>query len=160
MVCCTKDSCHAVAFKFRWTHRASIKQPGRTAVPPITVAARSKAWTVFARSNTGIMGSNPTQAMDVCMRLFCVCDVLCEGSGLATGSSPVQGVPPTVYRLRNWKSDEDPKKGCRAIAFPGALWRPASWSWICTVICSKTVLMLLPWQLLELASSPELWTRI
>jgi hypothetical protein len=33
---------------------------------PITVAARSKAWTVFARSNTGIVGLNPTQGMDVC----------------------------------------------------------------------------------------------
>jgi hypothetical protein len=34
---------------------------------PITVSARSKAWTVFARSNAGIIGSNPTQGMDVCM---------------------------------------------------------------------------------------------
>jgi hypothetical protein len=47
--------------------------------PPITVAARSKAWTVFARSNTEIVGSNPTQGMDVCIVcvysvfvLFCV----------------------------------------------------------------------------------------
>jgi hypothetical protein len=40
---------------------------------PITKAMRSKAWTAFARSNTGIMGSNPTQGMDVCLRLFCVC---------------------------------------------------------------------------------------
>jgi hypothetical protein len=36
---------------------------------PITVAARSKALTVFARSNIGIVGSNSTQGMDVC-----VCD--------------------------------------------------------------------------------------
>jgi hypothetical protein len=43
------------------------------------VAARSKAWTVFARSNAGIVGSNPTQGMDVCIvcvyyvfLLFCV----------------------------------------------------------------------------------------
>jgi hypothetical protein len=27
---------------------------------------------VFARSNTGIVGSNPTQGMDVCLCLFCV----------------------------------------------------------------------------------------
>jgi hypothetical protein len=39
---------------------------------PITVAAQSKAWTVFARSNTGVVGSNSTRAMDVCVRLFCV----------------------------------------------------------------------------------------
>jgi hypothetical protein len=35
---------------------------------PITVAARSKPWNVFARSNTGIVGSNPTHSKDVCMR--------------------------------------------------------------------------------------------
>jgi hypothetical protein len=58
----------------------------RIALPlPITVTARSKARIVFARSNTGIVGSNPTQNMDVCVRLFCVCVVLCVGSGLVTG---------------------------------------------------------------------------
>jgi hypothetical protein len=40
---------------------------------PITVGALSKAWTVFARSNTWIVSSNPTWGMDVCVRLFCVC---------------------------------------------------------------------------------------
>jgi hypothetical protein len=39
---------------------------------PIAVAARSKAGTVFARSNTEIVGSNTTEGMDVCVRLFCV----------------------------------------------------------------------------------------
>jgi hypothetical protein len=72
-------------------------------VTPITVAARSKAWTVFARSNTGIVGSNPTRGMDVCVRLFCVCVVLCVGSGLVKGCSPVQGVLPTVYRIKELK---------------------------------------------------------
>jgi hypothetical protein len=62
----------------------------------ITVAARSKAWTVFANSNTWIVGSNPTLGVDVCMRLFCVCVALCVGSGLATGWSPVQGVLPAL----------------------------------------------------------------
>jgi hypothetical protein len=52
---------------------------------PITVAARSKARTVFARSNAGILGSNPTQSMDVCVRLFCVCVILYVGSGIVTG---------------------------------------------------------------------------
>jgi hypothetical protein len=48
-------------------------------VQPITVVGRSKAWTVFARSNTGILGSNPTRGMGVCVRLFCVCVVpLCR----------------------------------------------------------------------------------
>jgi hypothetical protein len=63
---------------------------------PVTVAARSKAWIVFVHSNTGIVGSNPSQVMDVCVRLFYVCAVLCAGSGLATGWSPIQGVLPTV----------------------------------------------------------------
>jgi hypothetical protein len=62
----------------------------------ITLVARFKAWTVFARSNTGIMSSHPTWGMDVCVRLSCVCAVLCAGRGLATGWSPVQGVLPTV----------------------------------------------------------------
>jgi hypothetical protein len=55
---------------------------------PITVAAWSKVCTVFAGSTAGIVGSNPTQCMDVCVSLFCVCVVLCVGNGLATGSSP------------------------------------------------------------------------
>jgi hypothetical protein len=74
---------------------------------PITVAARSEAWTVFSRSNTGIVDSNPTRGMDVCV-------VLCVDSGLTTGWSPFQGVLPTLYRLRNCKSGQGPK-GYRAI---------------------------------------------
>jgi hypothetical protein len=35
---------------------------------PITVAARSEEWTVSTRS----MGSNPTQGMDVCVRVYSV----------------------------------------------------------------------------------------
>jgi hypothetical protein len=40
---------------------------------------------VFARSNTGVVGSNVTRFMDVCLYILCVCVVLCVGSGLATG---------------------------------------------------------------------------
>jgi hypothetical protein len=61
------------------------------------VVSRSKARTVSTRSNTEIMGSNPTGGMDVCVRLFCVCVVLCVGSGFATGWSPLQGGLLTVY---------------------------------------------------------------
>jgi hypothetical protein len=43
---------------------------------PVTVAARSKALTVFARLKAGIVGSNPTHGMDACafilFVLFCV----------------------------------------------------------------------------------------
>jgi hypothetical protein len=39
------------------------------------VAARSKARTVFARSNTEIVGSNPTGGMGVCVCSVCVYSV-------------------------------------------------------------------------------------
>jgi hypothetical protein len=81
---------------------------------PIIVAARSKAWTIFARSNTEVVSSNPTWGMDVYVRLFRACVVLCVGSGLATGWLPVRGVLPTIYRLRNWKISQG-SKDCRAI---------------------------------------------
>jgi hypothetical protein len=44
---------------------------------------------LLACFNTGIVRSNPTWGMDVCVRLFGVCVVLCVGSGLATGWSSV-----------------------------------------------------------------------
>jgi hypothetical protein len=82
---------------------------------PITVVARSEAWTVSARSNAGIVGSNPTLGMDVCVRLFCAWAVLCVCRGPAMGWSPIQGVLLTVYKIMNLKNDKGPKKGCRAI---------------------------------------------
>jgi hypothetical protein len=80
-------------------------------IKPITVLAWSKAWTVFTRSNAGIVDSNLTQAMDVCtVCLFCVCVALCVGRGLATGWSPVQGVLPTVYMIKKVKKRPGPNK--------------------------------------------------
>jgi hypothetical protein len=38
--------------------------------------------------------------MDAYVRLFCVCIVLCVGSGLATGCSPVRGLLLTVYKIK------------------------------------------------------------
>jgi hypothetical protein len=35
--------------------------------------------------NTRVVGSNSTRGVDICVRLFCVCVVLCIGRGLATG---------------------------------------------------------------------------
>jgi hypothetical protein len=63
---------------------------------PITVAARPNVWAVFVRSEDGMVGSNPTQGIVTFVSLFCVCVVMCVGSGLATGWSSVQGVLPTV----------------------------------------------------------------
>jgi hypothetical protein len=64
---------------------------------------------------TGVVGWNPTQGMDVCERLFCVCVVLCVGSGLATGWSPLEGALSTVYWIKKLKKRPSPTKGCRAI---------------------------------------------
>jgi hypothetical protein len=75
----------------------------------MAVAARSKARIVFAHTNNGIVGSNPTRGMDVCEHLFCLCVFPCVGSGLATVWSPVQGVLLTVYKLRDWKRGQDPQ---------------------------------------------------
>jgi hypothetical protein len=63
---------------------------------PITIGTPSKSWTVFDRSNPGVVGSNSTRGMDVCVRLFCVCVVLCILGGLPLVWSPVQGVLRTV----------------------------------------------------------------
>jgi hypothetical protein len=52
---------------------------------PITVAAWSKAWTVFTRSNTGIVDSNPTQGMDVFECVYSVFVLYCIGNGLDNG---------------------------------------------------------------------------
>jgi hypothetical protein len=50
---------------------------------PVSIAERSKAGTVYDRSNIGIKGSNPAWSMDVCLR---VCVLLsCVGRGLASG---------------------------------------------------------------------------
>jgi hypothetical protein len=66
----------------------------------ITVASLSKEWTVFACSNTGIVGSNSTQGMDGCV--YSAFLLSCVGCGLATDWSPVQGALPTVLGLGNW----------------------------------------------------------
>jgi hypothetical protein len=50
---------------------------------PITVAERSKAWTIFARSDAGIVGSNPTEVW-MFVYVYSVCVL---GSGLAIGWS-------------------------------------------------------------------------
>jgi hypothetical protein len=74
------------------------------------VAARSKAWTVFAFSYTGIVVSNPIRSMNVYVPLFCICVILCVGSGLATSWSPLQGVLLTVYRIKKLRNGTKSKK--------------------------------------------------
>jgi hypothetical protein len=74
---------------------------------------RGQSWIVFARSNAGIVGSNPTRCLDICVFLFFVCVVLCVGSGLSTGWSPVQGVQPTVYKIKKLK--KRPRSNVRTV---------------------------------------------
>jgi hypothetical protein len=80
---------------------------------PITVAALSKAWTVFARWNAGIVGSNPTQGMDVSVCLFCVYVVLCVGSALRRADPPSKG----SYRLckKHYEAEEEARAQQRAV---------------------------------------------
>jgi hypothetical protein len=70
---------------------------------PITEAVRSKVWTVSARSNAGVVGSNPNLGTDDCVLLFCFCTVLCVGSGIPTDWSPIQKVLLAVYRITKLK---------------------------------------------------------
>jgi hypothetical protein len=80
-----RDSSVGIAIGYGLDIRGSISSKGK--ILPITVASRSKVWIIFAHSNTEIVGSNPTQGMDVC-----VYSVFMLGNGLATGWSPFQGV--------------------------------------------------------------------
>jgi hypothetical protein len=45
--------------------------------PPITIAERSKAGTVFARSDAGIVSSNPTRGMNVHVSVYSVFVLFC-----------------------------------------------------------------------------------
>jgi hypothetical protein len=92
----------------KWVSWALL--PGIEIYLPITVASRSKVWTVFACSNTGVVRSNPTQSMNVCVRLFCISVVLYTGRDLAKGCSPIQGVLPTVYKIKKMKKGQGPTK--------------------------------------------------
>jgi hypothetical protein len=91
-----------IGFRVNKNYRHSLNSSVYISILLITVGARCKAWNFSACCNTGIVGSNLTWGMDVCV-FICVCVVLCAGSSLATGWSPVQGILPTVSRL-NWKA--------------------------------------------------------
>jgi hypothetical protein len=83
----------------------------------ITVAARSKPWIIFARSNTGFVGLNPSWSMDVCVRLLCVCVcvLFCvEVAALRRTGPPSKG---SYWLCIDQETEEAVKvhKGCRAI---------------------------------------------
>jgi hypothetical protein len=86
------------------------------------MAARSKAWTDFAPSNAGIMGSIPTQGVDVCMRLLHVCIVFVAALRRADPALP------TVYLLTYLLTELSPSWGAANSAatqeLPSILWNP------------------------------------
>jgi hypothetical protein len=94
------------------------------------VASLSKARTFFALSNTGIVDSNPTRGMDVSVRSFYAC--VCVGSGLATVWSTVQGVVPTVYKIKELK--KRPRSNKRTLARQMCSGEPY---FICYDICAS-----------------------
>jgi hypothetical protein len=57
---------------------------------PITVAMRSKALTVFASKNNGVVGSNLTRSRGIFLCLFCVYCPVC----------PLQGILPNVHKIK------------------------------------------------------------
>jgi hypothetical protein len=78
---------------------------------PITVAVRSETRNVFVRSNTGIVGSDPTWGMDVCVCRFCLCCPVNRWL-LYDGLIP-RPRSPTDY-VQDYESDHGSKEGCRA----------------------------------------------
>jgi hypothetical protein len=77
---------------------------------PNTVAARSKAWTVFAHSNTGIMGSNRTWGIDVCVSLFCV-----QVAALQQAEPPSKESYRLCKKIKELKNGQDARNGCKTI---------------------------------------------
>jgi hypothetical protein len=54
-------------------HTAISQSVLKESIPPISVPSPYKECTVLDRSNTGIVGSNPTRHVDVCERLSVLC---------------------------------------------------------------------------------------
>jgi hypothetical protein len=72
--------------------------------PPITMAARSEAWAVSPLKHW-VRGFE-SHLRHGCLLwgfILCLCCSLCRYLS-CDGLIPVQGVLPTVYRLRNWKA--------------------------------------------------------
>jgi hypothetical protein len=98
-----------------WRARSPYLYPSGTGWRPITASARSEVWTVFARLNTGVVGSNPTARMDVCVCLNCIYAVLCASSGLATCVDP----PSKLFywlckKIKKLKKRPRPKRAVKA----------------------------------------------
>jgi hypothetical protein len=104
-------------------------------IPPTTLAARSKAWTVFARSDAsrsqwprGLRHelSSPPQTLGSCVRIpleawmsVCVYSVFVlscvQVVNLRRADPPSKESYRLCKRSRNWKSGQGPLKGCRVL---------------------------------------------
>jgi hypothetical protein len=130
----------------------------RVRTVPITVDTRSNFW---------IVDSNPTRGMDICVRLFCVCVVLCIGTSLATGWSMSKESYRLCIGLRNWKSGWDPTKSCRAIdewmygqtlLKYGSLKSTVNWNFYAGVLrCRLIPEKAIPYQKLKMLVHSLLW---
>jgi hypothetical protein len=97
-----------------YTAVSYVISPWYSLVTPITVAARSKTWTVFARSNTGIVGSNPTWDINICVYSVFVLSYV-QVAALRWDDPPSKESYRLCKRSRNWKSGQGRTKGFRAI---------------------------------------------
>jgi hypothetical protein len=101
-------------------HFPNLGQESKTLIAiqnlPVTMATRIKASTAFGCSNIGIVCSNLTRGMNVCVySVFVLSCVQVVTLWRADPSSKES------YRLckrsRNWKSGQGPTKGCRVLVF-------------------------------------------
>jgi hypothetical protein len=69
----------------------------------MTEAVLSEACTVFDRSKTGIVGSNPARGMDVCLN-FLNFVLSYAGRGLAMSQYPAHSVLPNASIIQSFKS--------------------------------------------------------
>jgi hypothetical protein len=76
------------------------------------VASRSKVW-VYGRSLSGIVGSNPTYGMDVCL-LWVLCVVSATSWSLVQRSPTECGVSKSVIAKPRKMRRPRPPRGCRA----------------------------------------------
>jgi hypothetical protein len=90
-------------FSVTWNLSSEILY--RRKLLPVTMAVRSKARNYFARTNTGIVDSNPTQGLDVCPR-FSVFVLPYVGSGLTkelilSPSSPTKCLQDPQFQINS-----------------------------------------------------------
>jgi hypothetical protein len=69
----------------------------------LTAWAMARPWLILSSLTDAfqLVVSNPSRGMHIWLRLFYFA-LLCVGSCLATGWSPIQGVLPTVYKIHNF----------------------------------------------------------